>query len=539
MYSILIVDDETPVRDFIKALGQWKDAGVDHVYEAFEGGSALEIMRKNKIGIVFLDMNMPDMNGVEFLKVACKEFPKTKYIVISGYEDFEYTKQAIHSRVLEYLLKPIVESELNHALMRAVQELEEDRIKSTESIRMWTDKNMTMPLAREKVLLQLLEEDYAPVTAEQRRILGLSERSSCMGIVILSILNMDRICLEEFNGDMPITIFAFTNVINELASHWCSGFSFKAGKARNEIILAVIAESVDAPDFEASIPGHVQEIIKMLEELFGAYCIACIGKLVSKMEEMSKSYRMALDILYSINILQCSERIFTRQNMEESSKRSSLLDKKETLLYAFESGRAEYAGNIIGQYFENVRQQGFWSKEDLHRTAMEFLVIIEDITERLEIPGGKSIISEYRRKDPAAAFTKMEEFSEFIYSIVEQLLGSVRSNRKAGEKTELYEIKNYIEKNFSREIPLSYFSDKYFLSKDYLSKQFRDEFGYGIHEYILRVRMEKAGEMICDSSVKIQSVSSYLGYKDNYYFSRAFKAYYGVSPTEYREKHSL
>ncbi len=538
MYNVLIIDDEKPVREVIKALGQWQKAGVDQVLEAVEGRSALEAMRKCKTDIVFLDMNMPNMNGVEFLKAACSEFPKTKYIVVSGYEDFEYTRQAIHSRVLEYLLKPVVESELNQILLRAVQELEEDRKKDTESLRMWAEKRMTMPLAREKILLQIIEEnENTQVTAEQRKILGIPGNNACLGIVVFSILNMDRVCSDEFQGDLPITFFAVMNIIDELASHWCSGFSLKTGKARSEIIYTVIAEPADAGEFEASLSGRIMEITEVLEDLFGAYCIACIGKTVQNVEALNKSYGMALEILNSINVLQCNDKIFTRKNTEETSKRASLMEKKEILIYAFESGGIEYARSIISQYFEDIRQQGFWSKDDLYRTSMEFLVIIENITEQLRIQGGKEVIAEYRRKDPARAFTKLEEFSEFVFTILECLFASVRLNMKVNEKANLYEIKAYIEKNFSSELPLSYFSNKYYLSKEYLSKQFKEEFSYGIHEYILRVRMERAGQMICDPSVKIQSISSYLGYKDTNYFSRAFKAYYGVSPSEFRDRH--
>ena len=537
MYKALIIDDETPVRQVITTLAQWQEAGVDQVFEAVEGRNALEIMREFRPEVVFLDMHMPNMNGVEFLKAAGSEFPKTKYIVVSGYEDFEYTKQAINSRVLDYLLKPVVESELNQVLMRAVRELEEERKRDMESLRVRIDKNAAMPLVREKIISRIMEnEDRLTVTAEQRRMMGIPEASTCFGVIVFSILNLDRVCRDIFNRDVHAAFFAFTNVIDELASQWCSGFSFKDGRSRNEIVFAVITGPADSRKFEAALPLRVMEMVMKLEELFGVYGIAGIGEMGLKIDALNKSYRTAVEILHGINILQCSDRVFNKPNAEEKCRRISLMDKKEILIYAFESGRVEYARSIIGQYFENIRQQGFWSRDDLYRTAMEFLLIIENITEQLGIPSGKDILVECRRKNLAGAFTKLEEFSEYVLEVVEQLFGSVRFNMKASEKTNLYEIKDYIDKNFSLEIPLSYFSNRYYLSKEYLSKQFREEFGYGIHEYILKVRMEKAGEMICDPSVKIQSVSSYLGYKDNNYFSRAFKAYYGVSPSEYRDR---
>jgi Response regulator containing CheY-like receiver domain and AraC-type DNA-binding domain len=533
MYKVLIIDDETPVRQVIRALGQWKEAGVDQVLEAIEGTSALEVMRKFNPEIVFVDMNMPNMNGVEFLKAAGREFPKTKYIVVSGYEYFEYTKQAICSKALDYLLKPVVEAELNQVLMRAVQELDNERNSLLNQI----DQNVTIPLARETIITQLVRsEDKPAVSVEQKRILGITDKSSCFGIVLFNILNLDRVCNDSFNGDMSAAFFAFTNVIDELAAGWSNGFSLKDAKARNGIILSLISEPDDIDVFDRALPEHILDMVNKLESLFGAYFIAGIGKIDKDIGSLNKSYKEAMEILLGVNLLKCSDRVFTKRNIEDKSKRISLMNKKEILIYAFESGRVDYARSIISRYFEEIKQNGYWSKEDLYHTAMEFLLIIEDITEQLGIAGGRNILSQYRSKDPASAFTKLEEFSEFILNIVEQLLGSIKSNLNASEKANLYEIKEYIDRNFSQEIRLSYFSNKYYLSKEYLSKQFKEEFGYGIHEYILKVRMEKAGEMISDNSVKINTVSSYLGYKDNNYFSKAFKAYYGVSPTEYRER---
>lgn len=251
MYKALIIDDEKPVRQGIIAFGRWEEYGITQLFEAMEGEAGLSLLRAEQPEIVLVDMKMPNMDGVRFLEIARQEFPKVKYIVISGYDDFEYTKQAIKAKVLDYLLKPVIESELNEVLALAVTEL-----------------------AGEK------------------------------------------------------------------------------------------------------------------------------GQL----------------------------------------------------------GEAD--GN---------------------------------------------------------------DFARFKKSLI------------ASEKRSLYEIKDYIDCHFNRDIRLSIFAERYFLSKEYLSKLFREEFGFTIYEYVLKVRMEKAKELLSDPEVKVLTISAYLGYQDNNYFSRAFKTYYGVTPTEYRE----
>lgn len=123
MYKALIIDDEKPVHAAIIALGRFRENQVQSPFSAYNGKDGLASMRELHPDIVFLDMNMPVMNGIHFLEIASEEFPDAKFIVISGYDDFNYAHAAIKGGAIEYLLKPIDEEELNQALTKAVSEL--------------------------------------------------------------------------------------------------------------------------------------------------------------------------------------------------------------------------------------------------------------------------------------------------------------------------------------------------------------------------------------------------------------------------------
>lgn len=123
MYKALIVDDEKPVRIAISKLGKWARFGIESPLMAANGKEALSIMREVHPEIVFVDMHMPIMNGLDFLEHASSEYPETRFIIISGYDDFTYAQKAIRYRVMEYLLKPVVEEDLNNAILRAVKNI--------------------------------------------------------------------------------------------------------------------------------------------------------------------------------------------------------------------------------------------------------------------------------------------------------------------------------------------------------------------------------------------------------------------------------
>nr|MBC9200637.1 response regulator [Paenibacillus sp. PL91] len=127
MNKVLIVDDEPWAREVIKALVDWDRLGLAIAGEAEDGSQALHFIKEHKPQIVITDMRMPGLDGVEFLKALNEQFPSIKIIVMSGYDDFVYLKQAIRSRAVEYLLKPVDETELNEALHKCIFELENEK----------------------------------------------------------------------------------------------------------------------------------------------------------------------------------------------------------------------------------------------------------------------------------------------------------------------------------------------------------------------------------------------------------------------------
>ena len=125
MYKSLIIDDERAVHVVIKKLGKWQEFGIETPLSARNGSEGIDLMRRIKIDIVFVDMNMPIMDGSAFLAQAPEEFPDSKFIVVSGYDDFRYAKTALRANALDYILKPIAETELNKVISRAVELLDE------------------------------------------------------------------------------------------------------------------------------------------------------------------------------------------------------------------------------------------------------------------------------------------------------------------------------------------------------------------------------------------------------------------------------
>ncbi|MFC3787224.1 response regulator [Paenibacillus sp. GCM10012307] len=133
MYDVLIIDDEPWSREVVKTLVPWEDLGLRQAGEAEDGREGLRLADELSPHIIITDMRMPGIDGVELLKQLNERYPEIKIVVMSGYDDWLYLKQAIRSRAIEYLLKPIDAEELKAALSRCLAELRETAARQEDS----------------------------------------------------------------------------------------------------------------------------------------------------------------------------------------------------------------------------------------------------------------------------------------------------------------------------------------------------------------------------------------------------------------------
>ncbi|WP_025693232.1 response regulator [Paenibacillus zanthoxyli] len=532
MYKVLIIDDERPVRTAIRLAGEWEKLAVSVIAEAPEAHTGLRLLEEWQPDIVLVDIKMPVMDGMEMLRRASARHPEVKYIIISGFDEFEYARQAIQYRVLDYLLKPVDKVELNRSLGEAVRQLDEERKDREMQQRQSMMNNLSLPLFKEKLLTMIIDGDriHPPILEDYKKLTSMTKQHVLYGCAIIQVLNFDEVCASKFKGDSFSSYFALTNMIDECCAPWSQGFSFRSYKTDHEII--VVLEIGTRPEPKVYSAAKMTEVIHALQTLFGFASIAGIGGFSASFEKLGESYSEAHAIKSSINILKCENRVFTEIQTGRRAEWSSIMNKRELLIRAFESGNIEFTRGIVGGYFELIKQTGYFSMDDARKAAAEFILMIEDIAAQLGIAEdsqGKPL-----SYGTVAAYPTFEDFSEFVFRVISLVFDRIQAGLKNSEAFNIIRIKNYIDDHFFTDIHLTMFSEQYYLSKEYLSRLFKERFGYGIYEYVLKVRMDRAKEMLDDPSIKIQLVSSKVGFNDNAYFSKAFKKYTGLSPSDYR-----
>jgi two-component system response regulator YesN len=539
MYTILIIDDEEPLREAITILGDWKGLGIDRILEATDGKSGLAILDDDKIDLVIVDMKMPELNGAEFLQVVEQLHPDLLTIVISGYNDFEFTRQAIRSKVVDYLLKPVNRVDLNQALHKAVDILEAKHKRESEFIANNITLNMSLPKLKEKIYQSLIDKSFKKHENEALLpLIGADNPEHRFGVAVLRILNLEKIRTSRFKSDSNLLHFAVSNVIREIAEDDLQCFSFSNPKQEREMITICTMDRGSLEEVSFQFTLLMKKVSLNLKELFGVKVAIGLGYPCMDIMGIAGAYESGKVTIHTINLLELKETIVTNKvNRSESKDMHSIMNRMPYIRNALEGGNLHQARSFVEEFIQKLKGLNHFSLGDADRTVHEFVFLFNDRALELGVSSEKLPLggeSDLRMVGIATDFVNFEQFTALLTQILEYYADQIRKSKVIHSAFDPSDIKDYIDNHYFEDFSISTFTEKYYLSREYIMKLFKQQFGYGIHEYVQKVRMDKAKELLHDSNLKILEISEMLGYKDKNYFSKAFRNYYSISPTEYR-----
>lgn len=544
MVTVLIIDDEEPVREAIRILGDWKGLGVERIVEAADGRSALAMLDAHKPDVVMVDMKMPEMNGVEFLQAVERDYPELLTIVISGYDDFEFTRQAIRSKVADYLLKPVNRGDLNQALRKAVQVLEAKRERQSELINRNITLNMSLPKLKEKLYLSIFERSFNRQSNEAfLPLIGADKTTGYHMAAVLRVMNFDAICARRFNKENALLQFAVANVLSDVGGERLRAFSFADPAFAREMIVVYSAERGYADELAFTAGILVKKAIATLADLFGMQAAAGLGAPCPDVPELAASYEEAKSALSRFNLLKpgaIAEAGSASASHESRTLSLSLASRMGQIRGALEAGNLPQARSVLADYLGQARQSDSFALAEADLRLREFRVLLGDLAAELGaravlLPGVGSGVRLEGGGGPD--FANFAEFEAAMTAMLQRHGERILENAAGSRPFQIADVRDYIDRYYFEDIKISMFTEKYFLSREYLMKLFKQQYGVGIHEYMQKVRMDKAKELLSDPGLKIQEISEMLGYKDKNYFSKAFRNYYQLSPSEYRAAH--
>ncbi|CAN7625439.1 response regulator [Paenibacillus sp. LjRoot153] len=514
MRRVMIVDDEKWIRRGLIQSISWNEWGLELVGEASDGAEGYEMALIKKPDLLFLDMRMPGLDGKQLLAMLSQEVPDLLTIVISGYSDFEYTKEAIRHKAFDYLLKPVKKDELAAVVEKALLELD----------RREAEKLKTSRVQGEDWLRQLLQggerkESFVPSswqTGEYALLVGRTDtfHEYCDLACLLPAIH------EQLNRMKP---FLF-------GGHWEYELMTLQEGSR-EMIIAIRGAVLDTKDF-SKLHATLQNALKQVGSVSFSFGLS-MGKLEIAMLE--EAYNEARKALSSKPLAIVSTLLFAEKTGMHLSGNYPQ-DKENSFLWVLQSGNTQDVEQEFERLFASFVSDSTtvghlqWCA-DLLLHAIEKQLQAKDV--RVEDICGKNTLmySEliHQRNDLS---TVKKLFREDLLPAVLSFYS--HSGEKQGEKV-VGELKKWMESNYDQSFSLHQIASSYYLNPDYLSRIFKKVTGKNFVDYLTDIRMHKAKELMNKSKYKNYEVAQKVGYEDYRYFSQIFKRKVGMTIGEYRK----
>lgn len=512
MHKVMIVDDERIIREGIRQLIEWDQLGMEIIGVYENGVQAYDAIVRDMPDIVITDNKMPDMDGLQLIELLHDQYPDIRFIMLTGYDDFEYVQRAIKYGVKDYILKPCDENEITESLLRVKKDLMSKESKEHLLMQMQANWEKALPQVRERFLIEVIESnpyhrhDYDRLR-EMMHITG-----DCHRLVMLRPLQ-DMNILERF---------ALKNIADELLGAFEVVIS---AVYKGDILLLITSHELDA----------VKQVTKEIADIFHSYYHKSISIAISDEGEFASLYSLYLDVRkcmeYSFYLGEGS--VITSSIIDEDAVPSSEIWRGyESIGQAVRTGNAEAAASLVNQFFDVLAHQKL-RIEIAKIYCLELLLTIIRQSQPEEMNDYLPSISKLQQ------LPTLQSVQQEILAIAGQITSAnyERTTRRYSMVVE--SVISCIHQELANpDLSLKWIAKEVlFMNENYLSRLFQRETGERFSQYLMRVRMETAKQLIeSNPADKLYEISEKAGFGDNYhYFSLAFKKYTGLTPSEYKK----
>ena len=541
MLKIFLAEDEVIVRETLKRMIPWEDLGFELVGEAADGEMALPLLLRQKPDLLITDIKMPFMDGLTLAKVAKKEIPGLKVVILSGYDDFNYAKQAINIGVEDYLLKPITKNALIERLTEIRSRYEHEK----------TQKEYYEKFHRE---MQAYEKNssrdfFEALVSGSMDMMEIYRRSEKLGLDIVAeaynVLIFTMNCEEDFSGQREGYSeweAESLELLEEFFSENTSAMLFRCNIFSYGVLIKGQKETIE--ENTRSCVSEIQRIFDRKEQKRQWFVAA--GEPVERLSQIQKSYYSASRAfsqryLYDENILYYDEMAsMEKKNVTEDD--STYLQKVDVnalnpaILQKFLSnGLLEETENFVKDYFYAIGQEPLESLVfrnyvtlNVRFSVMSFLKEIGCDTRTLEQEDTEDVLSESSKS--------LENAIAYAEKIISQAIALRDQNSGNKNRSILKTAVDFIDSHYMEEdMSLNKAANAANVSANHFSALFSQNMGQTFIEYLTNLRMNKAKEYLRCTSMRSSEIAGEIGYKDAHYFSYLFKKTQGMTPSDYRK----
>ena len=532
MYKVLIADDETFVRSLLEKNLQASDLPIQICASAEDGEEALQKALEVYPDIIVTDISMPFKNGLELIRELQEQGIVTKNIIISGYDEFDYAKTAIALGVTDYLLKPLMPRELISAFEKIIRELDGQKALNQNLHTLIERADRNAGLNRERTLKAILEG--REISAEDAELLGFiyKDGSACYLSSVLSLKGV----LQDLR--LPERVEEFVKLIQ--SGYFSKDFSIRAVSLEpNKLAVCFCAENRNEAHFMEQLINGLKQFAKSMEQYYDIVPYVTLGRVYKTLSGLRDSYLDALETWKDALNPEKKIRIYGEKKQEQPPKEkeisSRIRNMKSCIRGAVCSGKEEEALALLKQLMELFAAISNKGGDYIFISAGELIFgIADDMDKNGCGRPDKQDIPQLKSHMTAGSLLEIHELLEsYIKKCCVQVKETLSANR---QEVAVHLVQGYIEEHLKdRNLSVESAAELVHFSVSYLREIFKDVTGESFNEYLIRKRMEKAGELLRKTSMKIADIAERCGYDNQRYFSSSFKKFYGCTPTEFKE----
>lgn len=528
-YKVLLVDDEVEVIEAIEHKIHWDMLGFQVAGSATNGVKALEMVEKLQPDVVITDIKMPYMDGLQLTRKLNSDYQNIHIIIFTGFDEFEYAKEAVHLEVDEYMLKPVNALELSDCLKRLKSTLDKEREEKFNVEKLENYFYESLPVLQTNLFVSLIEGRISE--ADYEKFLDAYQIHMEGPYFCCALFHTSEHHVPE--GMNPLLLSM--SVEREIKSRICDQWKSRAFTYLGNTVLII---EIGTETAIAQLTDTCDSFCRWAYRVMGAIVTAGIGRLCDSLQNINNSYEGAREAV-SYRVLYGTKRAINIGEVAPNEQDMPIQPedtRMHELFKAIHLGSGEdiekVAKTEVEKLHKNARTVSQYNLAIMEMVGAFYRFCANNFIDFNNFSGGVS--NPYEQVPEMDEVTLTEWITGSALAISEELK-SARNNtsrRLVADAQNLVRTR-YMEPNLSLDTVCSALG----VSNSYFSSVFKKETGKSFVTYLTDYRMENAAALILETNEKSYKIAEQVGYLDANYFSYVFKKTFGMSPSKYRTEH--
>jgi len=531
--KVLLVDDKESVVQGINKHVAWKELGVSEVVTALDGKEALEKYRTAPADLVITDIKMPNLNGIELIEQLRGSGRPIRFIVLSGYDEFEYAQKAIALGVSEYVLKPVDIQQLTEKIGRALHELRDQHEQNEQKKKFQQTIRRSLPALRQQYLTEmvLFRNDNRYPLKDKWDFAEIPLRPNGFGLFVAAIDRFSEISRQPVE-EVELSRFILENIVSDCIPSQRDGIAFFSEWGRLTVLMNDDPHKTDQENKE-----RLLLIAERCRQAVGSHSKLTVSigvsSLCSELSSLPEAYRQACEAIehysfYGNNHVMHYEDLLLFRKQQRADYPAHEAQK---LLALIKRGQTESADEAVHDFFAVLQREG-GTPRLIRLSCIQLMVDLHRILTDMDMTDDSSEHDWYKACSELAG----AELQDYILLSFKHAADRFARILQAGSRTIVEQTKAFVEDHLLKACSLTEAAEDASVSPNYLSTLFKKETGISFVEYVTDRKINRAKEWLSDPNVTITVMAERLGYSDKKYFRELFKKKTGFTPSEYRDR---